>query len=209
MPTWQHRIVATTAVLVAATGLVFATAVPAAAHENIASSSPTENERFDTSPASAELVFTGDVLTIGAAVAVVDESGKNWVTGEPQIDDATVVVELAAGMPDAGYQLRWRVVSGDGHVISAIIPFTIGDGEPYSRENEATASPPADNEASTTDASTQGGPEIWQLALIGLAGAVFALGLYVAIRFTRRRTQTAPLTSDDAADIDSKGTPHS
>ncbi|GAB2853139.1 copper resistance protein CopC [Microbacterium insulae] len=209
MSTWQHRIVATTAVLVAATGLVFATAIPAAAHENIASSSPTGNERFDTAPTSAELVFTGDVLTIGAAVAVVDESGKNWVTGGPQIDNATVVVELAPGMPDAGYQLRWRVVSGDGHVISSIIPFTIGDGEPYSRENEATASPPTESEASKTDASAQGAPEFWQLALVGLAGAVFALGLYLAIRFTRRRTQTAPLTSDDAADIDSKGNPHS
>lgn len=182
----------------AASVLVFAGATPALAHDELIGSSPEAGERLDAAPDYVELRFSGDVLTIGAAVIIVDASGRDWVTNEPEVVNGSVVVPLETGMPDAGYEIRWRVVSADGHPISGLVPFTVGDGEPFER---TPSSPAEETDAGETDAGNAS-PEdaaesaIPRAVLIGAGGAVVAAGVFLLITLLRRRSRadadTAP-----------------
>lgn len=110
---------------------VFATAAPASAHDSLLSSTPTPGERLAVAPSEISLRFSDDVLALGAAIIVIDEGGRDWALPDPVVVENTVSAALSPGMPAAGYELRWRVVSSDGHPISGVIPFTVGDGEPF------------------------------------------------------------------------------
>lgn len=169
------------AALVVASSLSLAQAAPAAAHDELLSSTPASGERWDAAPEEVSLQFAADVLTIGAAVIVADGAGRDWVVGEPIVDAGSVRVELAADMPEAGYEIRWRVVSEDGHPISGVIPFTVGDGAPLVRETPEVGS----ESASATPVAPQDSGTV-RLILIGIAGAVIAAG-YALIHTLRRR----------------------
>lgn len=168
--------------------VVLITAVPASAHDELVASSPAMDEKLESAPAGVSLSFSDDVLPMGAAVIVVDESGKDWVAGEPVLDEATVTAELKKGMPDAGYELRWRVVSSDGHPISGVIPFTIGAGQPFS-DTSAPAAGGADttNMTDTQAQSAQEDRSAIRIILIGAAGAAIAVAVLLLISFLRRR----------------------
>lgn len=186
-------------------GVALVVAEPAWAHENLVSSSPSEGEVFEDAPAVVELEFTADVLTIGAGVIVMDAAGTDWADGEPAIDGSEVSVALKPGIPDGGYQVRWRVISGDGHPISSIIPFTVGDGEPFLGTPQATPvesapveSAPAVEATPDTD-SNPGELAPWaRILLLALGGALVALLLYVGARLatshlaSRRQAKQPP-----------------
>lgn len=167
---------------------VLATASPAAAHDELLASSPADGERLAVAPAEVSLSFSADVLTMGAAVIVVDQTGRDWVAEEPAVTDATVTATLDEGMPEAGYELRWRVVSSDGHPISGVIPFTIGDAEPLTRT--PTPSSGDGGGADATDEQSQnaqGDQDTLRVVLIGAGGAAAAVAVFGLISFLRRR----------------------
>ncbi len=164
--------------------LIVAVASPAAAHDELISSSPTNGQRMPEAPTSVSLSFSASVLTIGAAVIVADQSGKDWVIGDPEVDAGTVTVALAPGMPDAGYEVRWRVVSSDGHPVSGLVPFTVGDGSPLSHDSASGSSPAA---TATGAEASPPAPSIPRRILVGLIGAVLAAALFAGILFITRR----------------------
>lgn len=178
---------------------VVASAVPAYAHDQLTSSSPQVGERLNVAPETVSLEFSNDVLVLGDAgtiVIVADAAGHDWVDGTPSVTDRTVTAALAEGMPDAGYELRWQVVSVDGHPISGVIPFTIGDAEPLA----ATATPaaPAPDQgaagAGTSEQQNQAAQDnqrTLRVALIGVGGAAFAVIVLALIYSLRRRTRAA------------------
>ncbi|WP_234714487.1 copper resistance CopC family protein, partial [Mycobacterium tuberculosis] len=91
-------------------------------------SSPADGERLEAPPTSVTMTFSGELLvldesTAGAVVLVVDTAGKDWATGEVDVRGRTVTAALPPGMPEGGYQVRWQVVSEDGHPIAGLIPF--------------------------------------------------------------------------------------
>lgn len=182
-------------------------ATPASAHDQLMSSTPVADEQLAAAPESVSMTFSGDLLVLdesltGAVVLVVDASGKDWVTGEVTVAGRTVTAPLQADMPTAGYQVRWQVVSEDGHPIAGAIPFTIGDAEPMATESSATDETGASSEASSkqTDqnASTGG---ILRVLLIGAGGAAFAVFVFLLVRFLRRpRTATAAPDAGDSAE---------
>ena len=179
---------------------VFATALPASAHDQLVSSTPGDGERLASSPSSVTMTFSGELLVLdsdltGAVVLVVDDSGTDWVTGAVAVTGNTVTAELDPAMPEAGYQVRWQVVSEDGHPISGVIPFTIGDAAPM-----ATASVGAPSDAETTaEVSAPAADQIAdesggaiRVLLVGLGGAAIAVLAFALLRHLRR-----PRTTDD------------
>lgn len=181
-------------------------AAPASAHDQLVSSTPAADERLATPPESITMTFSGDLLILdesltGAVVLVVDASGKDWVSGEVTVAGRTVTAPLAPGMPTAGYQLRWQVVSEDGHPIAGVVPFTIGDAEPMPAPGTATTDDaPTTSEQADQPAADSGGP--LRVLLIGGGGAAAAVLVLVLVRFLRRpRTAAAPPdTGGSAAD---------
>ncbi|AOS62077.1 copper resistance CopC family protein [Actinoalloteichus hymeniacidonis] len=184
------------AAFIASAVLVLGTALPASAHDELISSNPTDGQQLDAAPEVVSLSFSADVLTIGAAIIVVDESGTDWVTGEPEVRDGAVTAELEPGLAEAGYEIRWRVVSSDGHPISGIIPFTIGDGQPLSRAAMATNVEQQGQDQDQEAQSTQETEGNLRVPLIGAAGAVTSAALFALVHFLRRRTRDG--ASDDS-----------
>jgi methionine-rich copper-binding protein CopC len=192
-------------------------AAPASAHDELLSSTPATDEALEAAPERVSLTFSDDILTLGAVVLVVDTEETNWVEGETLANESDVSAILKPGMPDGAYEMRWRVVSSDGHPISGVVPFTVGDS---SGEVEPTANPTAEpSEASSapadagpTDQSGAGttagepGNDIWRTVLVAGGGAIVALIIWIIFFAVRRRRASAtttaaenPLPNDDSS----------
>lgn len=177
--------------LLAVPALVVVSA-PALAHDQLEDSFPAADERLESAPAQVRLDFTDDVLTIGAAVVVVDGSGRTWSSGETVIDGTSVSVAVEPGMPEGSYEVRWRVVSSDGHVISGTVPFTVGDATsvtPSAPDADPSATPVA-----VADAERTAGPASspWRSVAVGAIGALLGLGLYGVLLVARGRRRGHP-----------------
>ena len=175
-------------------------AAPAWAHDELVASSPQQNEQLTVAPTAVELIFSGEIMQMGAAVIVADAQENDWVAGDIQIDFDTLTVPLNEGMPNGAYEVRWRVVSSDGHPISGLIPFTVDD--PAAASPTPTATSTAVSSPTPTADQTTGGPSddattapldsaaedggIPRVVLIGAIGAASALALFGLVLFFLR-----------------------
>lgn len=187
---------ATAAVAVAMFG-----AVPAAsAHEQVVSSSPAASEQLTAAPSEVAVNFTDDIMNIGAVMLLSDEAGAEWQLGEVVLEGVTARAAVDAELPDGRYTLAWRVVSGDGHPISGVVPFTVGAvAEAPVAVPSATGAPAGETAIGSTDDSAQnppaasaetGMPQPLRIVLIGAGGAALALAVAWLITRWARRTRT-------------------
>jgi methionine-rich copper-binding protein CopC len=189
---------------VLAAAVILTTALPASAHDQLIESSPGDGERLDAAPESISMTFSGELLVLdasntGAVVLVVDGTGEDWATGDVVVTGRTVTAALRPGMPSAGYQVRWQVVSEDGHPIAGVIPFTVGDAAPMTMTDSGGASADGADTDGTTRADTAQSDQIAddtggvvRTLLIGGGGAAAAAIVFVAIlHFRRPRTAAA------------------
>lgn len=183
-------------------GLLVPTAGPASAHDRLVDSTPSTGQHLDSAPAEIRLTFSADVMDVGAAVRVIDAADADWSAGDPVLAGSVVTVPVDPAMPDGEYRAAWRVVSSDGHAISGVVPFTVGEvaGEsagvtpvPGAGAGETgSAAPDAASGTATSGAGTDiaarddsGSPG--RTALVAAAGAAVALGLYLLVLRLRRR----------------------
>ena len=156
---------------------------PAAhAHDRLVDSTPASQEALDQAPQDITLEFSGRPMDLGTMIMVVDAEQKNHAEGlDAKIKDFKVTQPLDGKLPDGYYEIRWRVVSEDGHPISGTIPFSVGDvtgapkvpaldgkdvdsGSIYDGAAEASAS---------ADSEKDSGVPVWAIAAAG-AGVVIA-----------------------------------
>ncbi|MFJ4224617.1 copper resistance protein CopC [Microbacterium sp. NPDC089695] len=169
-------------------------------------STPGDGEQLAAAPTSVSMTFSGELLVLdesasGAVVLVVDESGDDWVDGPVTVAGSTVTVALQPDMPVAGYQVRWQVVSEDGHPISGVIPFTIGDAEPFVLSAAAPAESGDASETATPDQLADETGGVVRTLLVAGGGAALAAAVFILYRFLRRpRTAAASPESGAAAD---------
>lgn len=186
-------------------------ASPAAAHDDLLGSSPAVNESFATAPEEVSLSFSDEVLMLGAKVLVVGDDDTDWASGEAVLDGTDVSAKVQPGMPDGAYEVRWRVVSSDGHPIAGVIPFTVGDvgaapgsgsavadggaGEASATDTDAGDAATDAVEASDSDTTSA----VWRTALIALGGAAVAVLIWlIFLAWRRRRSRTLPSPAAEA-----------
>lgn len=200
------------AVVVAAVAL---SPMPAYAHDSIVGSDPAPGAALEVAPEQVMLEFSGQLLELGDSGAfvivadVADADDRDWVASPPVIDGRSVTAELTEGMPAGAYEVRWQVVSQDGHPISGVVPFTVTVGQPMP-EQSTGAEPPADPPVAedTADESaddsvgadqTEGEEEdqsVMPVILIALVGAALLAAALAVILFMRSRKTGA---TDSAA----------
>lgn len=177
----------------------------AQAHDELLESSPSVDEHLDTTPTQVMLRFSDEILNVGPKVIVADDAGATWTAGEPVLEGATVLVPLVADVPDGRYEVRWRVVSSDGHPITGLIPFTVGDPGPAPDQPDDDASaaagpaPAPDASSEATAAGHQGSS--WRPFVVGGVGAVAAAGIFfwaVTARGSRRARADQATPGPDA-----------
>ncbi|MCC6270644.1 MAG: copper resistance protein CopC [Microbacteriaceae bacterium] len=174
--------------------MLAAGAGPASAHDQLLESTPTENAALDSPPTEVTLTYSDSVLTIGAIVLLVDIAGKNWAGEDPTLDGPTVTASVIGELPDGAYEIRWRVVSIDGHPISGIVPFTVGDAEPAAQTPSSSA--PSDEPISASDAapSSQAADDALRTVLVGIGGAAAAVLLLWAVTAWNRHRRANSTT---------------
>jgi methionine-rich copper-binding protein CopC len=189
---------AVTGVLIAVGGL-FAAAPPAAAHDQIVSSSPEAGGTVSEVPEQISLTFSGEIFADFSAVIVevIAADGQNIATGDPTVDGTTVTQAVQPGQVGV-FTVRWRVVSSDGHPISNEYQYTV----------EAVAVPPSTPTPDVTEEPTprpsptatatatpagdvhngpSGGGEIFPgLAVLGVV-VVLGGGLIIVLMVARER----------------------
>ncbi len=200
MRTLSHSLAA----FAAAAALVLVAAAPASAHDELLTSDPAPGDAVAVAPEEIVLTFSSDVMSVGAAIIVADADGTDWVGGDPVMDGTVVTVPLQSDMPESGYEVRWRVVSSDGHPISGIIPFTVGDAAPIVRESAPATSGDAGSENAQGATSDE---QAWRPLIVAASGAAFAAAAFALILILRRRSRPARLADDSTSPSERANTP--
>ncbi|MCD7440129.1 copper resistance protein CopC [Streptomyces lincolnensis] len=113
--------------LLAATGLLLATAGPASAHAALTGSDPQQGVVVDKAPAQVSLTFSEQVSMSADSVRVLDPKGKPVQNGAPtNLSGTTYALRLHSGLPDGTYTVTYHVVSADSHPVAGAYTFSIG-----------------------------------------------------------------------------------
>lgn len=153
---------------------VLAIAAPASAHAYIVASAPAPGAVVGSTPTAVRIQFDEPVeLPNGPAIEVLDGSGRRVDDHDAAIDpnDVTSVVAHLAHLARGSYQVRWRVVSADTHVVHGIFSFGIG---------VAPAAGTSSVESTVFDPSSSLASILRWLSLSGIVAAVGAL-LFAAL----------------------------
>jgi hypothetical protein len=166
------------AVVLAVLGLLIA-AGPAAAHDVLIGSDPSDGVSVAAAPPQVVLRFNSNPQPGFATVAVIGPDGSAWQAGEPLVAGSDVTVALHPLGPAGRYEVQYRVVSSDGHPVQGIVGFTL------TQPGTGTATPPPSAGAGpgAAPAGGGGGAPVWPW----IAGAVVlvAAGVVLALRFGR------------------------
>ena len=174
---------------------------PAAAHDELVSTNPTDGATLTEAPASLELTYSGDIMDVDGAnqVRVTNAAGESVTDGAPDIDGKVVTQDLATAAADDTYTVTWRVVSSDGHPIQGTFTYTVGQGskvadataqaattgaaEP-SAENTGTSAPVASDPVSQ---ASEGLSTPLKVVLALVAVAALGSALVVVLAKTKRK----------------------
>lgn len=207
------------ATLLLTAGLLFAVATPAAAHDEIVSSSPEPGSTIGVVPEEISLTFSGEILTDFSAVIieVVAADGQNLASGEPIIDGTTVTQAVQPGQAGV-FTVRWRVVSSDGHPISNEYQYTVEavtapTSTPTPEATEEQTPAPSATTPATTPGEMHNGPSgggelLPVLAVVtgvgALGGALIVVLMVARERRRRDRTAAAAASGQRSGDDDTR-----
>ena len=99
----------------------------ASAHTSLISEKPIGNSVLDSLPSQVELTFDETLIEIGNAnvLTVLDPNGNEITTGNTIVTNNVVSRFLKPSNLEGQYSVTYRVVSEDGHVVSATYKFTL------------------------------------------------------------------------------------
>ena len=153
---------------------------PAAAHDEVLSTSPEQDAVLETAPEEIELTYSGEIMDIGHQVLVTDSEGQSVTEGPLERDGSQVVQPLAeTGSEEGTYQVVWRVVSSDGHPIEGTYTYQVGDGADTTTAAPSLSSTPTDAPTDGSDSSAQAQDAAAQEDSGGLSG--WAVGATVVV----------------------------
>jgi copper resistance protein C len=153
---------------------------PAAAHTDLASSTPADGQVLTDAPDTVSLTFTEPVQAEFAQVAVTDGAGSTVNAGEPTVDGPLVQQPISV-TADGTYTVAYRIVSADGHPVSGQLRFAYSGGASASSAPSTTAAAPvtpspAGGAAQAANDGSSGAAWWWLVvAAAVLAGAVTAV----------------------------------
>ncbi len=177
----RPRILAALAAVALALGAALAAGSAASAHDQVISTDPAEGEVLAVAPSQISMRFTAELIQMGAIVFVVDGSERDWAAGEPTVDGSELVQPLESGMPDGSYQVRWQVVSADGHPISGFFDFAVG------APTGPITPPGVADDTESSRSNEQPAAAIPALLWFGLIGAAVGVAIFAAVVAVRSR----------------------
>jgi methionine-rich copper-binding protein CopC len=193
-----QRCAAVIALLAATLAAAVLGAPAAGAHTDLVGSDPAADTHLEAAPAAVTLRFASPPMELGATVLVVDERNEQWNDGEATVAGTAVSVPLRPGAPDGWYQVRWRVLSPDGDLVSGAFDFGVGDLTGHSKvqlaENQRVESGgdfdiEPQRPAPTATETTSDGRSPLRTAALAVLGALAGVGVFAlgTVLFRGRR----------------------
>lgn len=139
--------------LVAAALALLSVAGPAAAHDEIKSTSPKAGATVTTAPTSVVLTFGEDVVAVGTKVAVTTAGGVVVSDGDATVSGGTVTQPLQPLTENGTYTVAYRIVSADGHPVSDTFTFTLQAAAAASSASATAGAPSTSASAAGTATS--------------------------------------------------------
>jgi copper resistance protein C len=110
----------------------------ASGHDVLIKIDPSDGAVVSESQFQATLVFNNPLVVIAgesnAELATKLTGQTNWISHEVSIEGATLKADICLTQP-GNYELRWKVVSSDGHQISGESSFVL-EIEPVAESNQ-------------------------------------------------------------------------
>jgi len=106
---------------------IVAAGAPASLHLALSKAEPAVDSTITTAPSAISLFFTQAPQEGATAIRLVDSREQEVPLAEPKPDasDAKVIrAALTAPLPSGAYQVVWRTVASDGHVVRGDFRFT-------------------------------------------------------------------------------------
>lgn len=159
------------------TAIFFSSGISSAqAHGELVSSYPKVNESLNQLPAYVELVFDGNLLSLGKAkvnvLEVRDASGARLDDGKSITTGAKLKVNLLQLNTTGVVSVTWRITSEDGHPVEGGYSFSVGSVETSTPLTNATI--PAEHQKSFFNQ--------YRLFIYLLLVAICLAGIFVARR---------------------------
>ena len=169
------------ALLLLGGSLWMALAESAAAHADVASTTPASNARVDSAPSEAVVEFDSRLMSMGAAMVVRDDNARTISQGLPVIDGRRISIALDGNAGPGRYTVAFRAVSEDGHTITSSYTYVVNGAVPTAVPSGQPGIPTATG-AGVTPATSAGGvsPIVWIVALLLM---VFVSGLVLLVRY--------------------------
>ncbi len=147
--------------------LVLMTAAPVAAHTSLESSEPSDGEVVDEPVVLISLAFNRPVEPAGDGFTVSDEQGLHYRPDSlASSDGQTWQLHFDAPLGSGVYEVWWRVLAEDGHVVEGVFTFAVD--VPGS---ESSAGPPTDSAPEPAAASAEGTAALAEESPIGTSAA--------------------------------------
>lgn len=97
-------------------------------HLELERSEPAADATLDEAPTEIRLWFTQSPQIDGTSVRVLPVGGEPLETGNARLaedDDQLVLSSLAAPLANGRYEVRWRAMARDGHVVRGTFEFRV------------------------------------------------------------------------------------
>lgn len=110
-------------------GALIISSHPASAHTELVKSSPRADKTISVMPTSVKLTFGEELLVVmeskskANSITVKSPSGKTVSTGKVQVTKNIATVNLLKLKESGRYQVTFRVVAEDGHVLKDSFKF--------------------------------------------------------------------------------------
>ena len=193
------RLARSVAVLLAVAVGMLTPVSSALAHTDVVSTVPDAGAVLDTAPGSVTFTFNEELLTASVEASILDSAGALISSVTPEVDGTVVTIPWPEGLPAGGYEVAYRVASGDGHPVTGSVEFSYAAGSAEPSEpgtpSESGVAPPVgatpfapapDPAASTPAAADAGGMAINPFFVVILLVVAAVVGGVIAVRRSRR-----------------------
>lgn len=137
--------------------LLVASASPATAHSELASSNPAQDQVLDQMPTQLQLTFNQNIAPEFAAVTLTPVSGGQPTSVEVTVKGPKVTAAVPADLQTSDadrWRIAYRVTSADGHPIDGTVDFKVRAAAP----DPSATSEPSPGPSSTSSSSASSGP---------------------------------------------------
>lgn len=165
----------------------------ALAHSELVSSSPSDGAELRKAPKEVVLTFGEEVLSQGSGIVVNGPDGQRYdIAASLTVGGTKASIDLEPASTDGRYDVSYRVVSVDGHVVSGSTTYSLVGVKP----TKSTASTPTPTGGSDTlnstltvteDESEDSGTSV--VCVLGLGAIGLVLLVAIVAFFARGRRE--------------------